>query len=200
MKFNQILIIIIVFSILSFSCSKSSDNPVNSITQSPKVGTSWTYQQDKFKADGIQYVTSNVVYRAVSEEVHGGETWLRVVDDSSYLVYLLKVKSGGLYQFANNASYLLCKSPAAVNDVYTTYNRGSTETFTVKEVNISIGSANGSSYHNVNKYEGYQGTELFDLIWYNSETWFPRRETYIHDPFTGIYRRDKRLILFSISY
>lgn len=199
MKLNQILLLIVVICGITASCSKSSD-PVIPVTKTPKLGTTWVYQQDKFKADGINYITTTVTHKATSEVTLGGETWLKITDDTLATVYLLNVKPGGLYQYADNASQLLCKMPAAVNDVYTAYNRGGSENFTVKQTGITVGSG-GTSYNNINMYEGYQGANLWDKIWYNDAVWFARRETWRYDPFfLTFYRRDSRLILTSITY
>lgn len=202
MKLNRsLLFLVFIVSTAIISCSKSSDDAVQPVVKTPKLGTTWTFQQDKFKPDNLNYITSTVTYKASSEVTLGGETWLKITDDTMAVVYLLNVKTGGLYQYDNNTSNLLCKSPGAVNDVYTGYNRGGNETFTVKQAGITIASGNGSSYSNVIMYEGYHGTELWDKIWYNDEVWFARRETWWHDPYPPYtYRRDRRMVLYSITY
>jgi len=200
MKVKQILQLLFIMGVYMISCKKSSSDTVAPTVQTPKLGTTWTYQQDNYISTGTSYITTTVHHKATSEVSFGGETWLKITDDTLAVVYLLNTKTGGLYQYANNTSDLLCKYPATLNDVYNTFNYGGSETFTVKDVGISIGSANGSSYTNINYYEGVKSGEMMDKIWFNNEVWFARRETYKHEPVTNLYRRDKRLILYSISY
>ena len=96
-------------------------------------------------------------YKAKSEETIGGEKWLRIVDtDTDTTAYLLNIKTDGLYQYTNNGSYLLCKYPAAVNDMYTTFNDGSAETFTVRGVNDTL--ATGIGDIPLSYYEGVKTT------------------------------------------
>ncbi|MFZ1369919.1 MAG: hypothetical protein WAR78_06040, partial [Ferruginibacter sp.] len=120
------------------SCQKEIDGIVNGATtapanQKPKLGTTWIYRYNTFYSFGGLLSSKFVTLKAKTEEVHGGETWLNIVDmDADTTVYLLNTKTGGLYQYANNNSYLFCKYPAAVNDTYNTFNKGEFEDFTVK--------------------------------------------------------------------
>lgn len=84
--------------------------------------------------------TSQVItHKAKSEENIGGEKWLKIADvGADTTVYFLNTKAGGLYQYTNNNSYLLCKHPAVVNDTYNTFNNGSAEGFTVKTANDTL--------------------------------------------------------------
>ncbi len=199
MKLNKALFLSIFISSIAASCSKSSDDPVP-VVKTPKLGTTWTYQMDKYGVNSNTFTTSTVKHKATSELNIGGETWLRITDDTLGLVYILNTKTGGLYQYDNSVSNLLCKYPATVNDSYNTYNYGAAETFTVKETGLSLGSSNGASFYNVNRYEGVKSGMITDQIWYNNEVWFARRETWIPSGvIPGSFRR-VRWILQSVTY
>lgn len=181
-----------------FSCKKTPDVPVTILK--PKVGTAWTYQLDTYGAGGTTFTTSNVTYRATSEKTLGGEAWLDITDSTSTTIYLLKQKSGGLYNYANSAANLLCKEPAVLNDTYVGFFNGATENFTVKEVKTTIGSG-GNPFPDfvTNKYEGLQAGLLKDNVWFNEDAWIVRRETYAVN-MSGVNNIKYRWRLLKIAY
>ncbi|MEP7237936.1 MAG: hypothetical protein ABI685_08730 [Ferruginibacter sp.] len=146
--------------------------------QKPKVGTTWTYRHYTYYSYGSLATIKMVTHKAKSEEMLGGEKWLKIVDvETDTTVYFLNEKTAGLYQYANNSSNLLCKDPAAVNDSYTTFNEGAAEMFTVKGVNDTL--ATGVGDIPLNYYEGVKTALLIDLIWYNKYAWIVWKFQYI---------------------
>ncbi len=112
----------------------------------------------------------------------GGEKWLKIVDvETDTTVYFLNTKTDGLYQYTNNAAYLLCKYPATVNDTYASFNGGSAENFTVRGVNDTISTGLGNIPSN--KYEGVKAAGyIIDILWYNKNAWIVRKYQYKYLP------------------
>lgn len=183
-KFFYLLIITALFA-STWSCQKElsylDDGIITPVDQKPKVGTTWTYRYYTYWSYGPLATTRILVYKAKSEETLGGEQWLKIVDvDTDTIVHFLNAKTGGLFQFANSASNLLCKYPAQVNDTYTTFNEGAVEDFTVRGVNDTLATAAGSiplSY-----YEGVKTGSLIDLIWFNENVWIVWKFQYYKGP------------------
>jgi len=150
------------------SCQKEIDGLAGGILtpdpadQKPKVGTTWTYNYNWYNSIGGMAQSKIVYHKAKSEEMIGGEKWLKIVDvDTDTTVYFLNTKTGGLYQYTNSNSYLLCKYPAAINDTYNTFNGGSTEDFTVRGVNDTT--ATGIGDIPLSKYEVGNGGDIYDV-------------------------------------
>lgn len=183
MKYNTSRILSIIFfgGLVLTSCQKEINGEpgtgmVNT-KQKPKVGTTWTYNYYVFNQNGGLHTSEIIIHRAKAEVILGGEKWLQIVDlAADTTVYLLNEKPGGLYQYTNNSSNLLCKFPATVNDSYITFNEGSTENFTVKAVNDTLPTGIGNVP--ANYYEGVKGLYLIDLIWYNEYGWIVRKTQY----------------------
>jgi len=170
------IIALFFLSALVISCKKSTDTTPVAITK-PRVGTAWTYQLDTYGAGATTFTSSNVVLKVSNEQTIGADTWLNVTDSTGATIYLFKQKIDGLYHYANSTANLLCKDPTAVGEIYTAFHNGASTTFTVKETNITIG---GSPFPDfvVNHYEGLQAGLLKDMIWYNTDAWIVRKETY----------------------
>ena len=117
------------------SCQKEIDGSITGggivpASQKPKVGTTWIYAYYTFYSYGGVATSKVVTHKAKTEETFGGEKWLKIVDVSTdTTVYFLNAKTGGLYQYTNSTSNLLCKYPASVNDTYTTFNDRLTRRF-----------------------------------------------------------------------
>lgn len=176
----SILIIVMLFTA---SCQKELDGsgpgggPLVPVSQKPKLGTTWTYYYYRYHSYGGVAEAKIMIHKAKTEETLGGEKWLNVVDMATdTTVYFLNIKTGGLYQYANNSSNLFCKYPAVVNDTYTTFNSGSTEDFTVKGVNDTLQTGIGDVP--ANYYEGFKVGKLIDLVWYTDNAWIVRRLVY----------------------
>jgi len=175
------VLLLLITPCLFMSCQKELDYLTNSnivpVVLKPKVGTTWTYYYYTFYSYGGVATVGVIVHKAKSEETLGGEQWLRIVDVAAdTTVYLLREKPGGLYQYANNSANLFCKNPAVVNDVYTSFNDGSSEVFTVKNVKDTLSTGIGDIP--VNYYQGVKGTRIVDETWYNEKAWIVRRATY----------------------
>ncbi|MBL0146011.1 MAG: hypothetical protein IPP48_09795 [Chitinophagaceae bacterium] len=183
------------------SCQKESniDNPVV-VTSTPRLGTLWTYRYLIYNQDGSLSSNQTITHKAKSEIMLGGEKWLNIVDvipDTT--VYLLNTKTGGLYQYTNNGSNLLCKFPAALNDTYTTFNEGVLENFTVKSVNEILPTGIGDIP--VNYYEGIKNSVLIDLIWYSDKAWIVRKTQYRNrSVITPVFYKYYTFYLDSITY
>jgi hypothetical protein len=203
MKIYQQALLLFVMTAIIFSCNKGgSDGPV--AVTSPRVGTTWTYQLDTYGAGGTSYTSNTLVYKVSNEQSLGGETWLNITDSTSTTVYLLRQKTGGLYNYANSTANLLCKDPATVNDTYSGFFSGAAESFTVKEVGTTIGggiSVLGTVFPDftVNRYEGTQAGILKDIIWNNSNAWIVRKETYAVN-LSGINNIKYRWRLLKVVY
>lgn len=182
MKLIKQLLVLFVLVNMVASCQKSTtDTPAE--VKKPKVGTAWTYQLDNYGAGGTSFTSNTVVYKVSNEQTFGGETWLNVTDSTGATIYLFKQKATGLYNYANTAANLFCKDPATVNEAYNGFLNGAAESYTVKEIGITIGggiSVLGTAFPDFvcNRYEGVQAGLLKDNIWYNSDAWIIRKETY----------------------
>lgn len=188
----------------SLSCQKEVDGTTEGAilpaNQKPKLGTQWTYNYTTYLATGGVQESKTLTLKAKSEQSHGGENWLNIVDtETDTTVYLLKTKTGGLFQYTNNNAHLLCKYPASLNDSYTTFNQGETEDFIVKGVNDSL--ATGIGVVASNYYEGTKNGFIIDYIWYNDNAWLVRQIKWIKKPppSTAYYRRST-LYIQSIIY
>lgn len=201
----------VIFLMLScvtfFSCKKSSSSTDGTTTnQKPKVGTIWTYRYYTYNspvAGGGIHTTEVLSYKAKNEVDLGGEKWLNIVNAATdTTVFILNEKTGGLYQYANNSSNLLCKNPAALNETYTSFNNGSTETFTVKGVKDTLLTGIGGIPSNY--YEGVKNSVLIDQLWYNEYAWVVQRHFYLYTtnppmPFNYYYKYSS-LFLDNIQY
>ena len=187
------------------SCQKeldglSEDGIINPADQKPKVGTIWTYRYTTYHILG-PVVSAKTIYHKAKEEVTlGGEKWLNIVDvGADTTLYFLNVKTGGLYQYSNNNSFLFCKSPAALNDTYNTFNDGSTEDFTVKGINDTLPTGIGDIP--ANYYEGVKGGYLIDRIWYNKNAWIVHRVIWRKKPDPSVaYWRYSTMYIDDIVY
>ena len=194
--------IIAVVGCLLVACQKESGggggtNPPAS--QKPKVGTTWTYSYYTFNSDGSLHSTETVTYKAKTQETLGGDTWLKVVNNANdTLVYYLKQKADGLYQYVNGSANLLCKFPAAVNDAYTSFNGGGMENFVVRGVNNTLATNIGNIP--VNYYEGSRGGDIFDYIWFNDNAWIAHHHVYRKLALSGVYYKWSSLFIQSIVY
>jgi len=184
------------------SCQKEIDGTlpggpgvIAPTNKKPKLGTTWTYRFDTFYSNGFLDKTTTVVHQAVSEEAHGTETWLNVIDTATHnTVYLLKEKTGGLFQYANNNEYQFCKDSATLNESYTGYEG----TFTVRGVRDSLAGYLGT--YVVNYYEvGPPGGDISNKIWYSPYYWIVQRFVYTRN-LSNIYYRRSAMYLTQISY
>lgn len=199
-------VITVLLVSLLVSCQKEAGggggtNPPAS--QKPKTGTTWNYSYYTFNSDGSLHTTETVTYKAKTQETLGGESWLKVVNNANdTLVYYLREKTGGLYQYANNAAQLFCKNPAAVNDSYSSYNARGPEDFVVKGVNTILPTNLGDI--KVNYYEGSKlingNPVIIDNIWYNENAWIVRHNVYRFLPLSGVYYKQTSLLIQSIVY
>ena len=106
--------------ILFISCK--DDPPPSPPAQKPKVGTTWTYVYYTYYSTGGLATSGVITHKATSQVTLGGESWLMVKDvTADTVVYYLQEKTGGLYQYTNNSSNLLCKNPAVLNETYTSF-------------------------------------------------------------------------------
>jgi hypothetical protein len=206
----KIVFIILLTGFVFSSCQKEANDSISgggSIIppkQKPKVGTVWTYRYYIYNSPGAGggiHSIDTLTLKAKSEDVLGGEKWLNIVDVATdTTIFLLNEKVGGLYQYTNNQSYLLCKNPAVVNDTYNTFNNGSTEDFTVKLVKDTLSTGIGDIP--ANYYEGVKLTYLVDQVWYNEYAWIVKKQYYVSKPGIGtwIYYRYSTLFLDKIVY
>lgn len=186
--------VLITWAFTIMSCQKEIDGTITGgiivpANQKPKIGTTWTYNYYTYYSYGGLATSKIIKHRAKNEETLGGERWFNIVDvDADTTVYFLNTKPGGLYQYTNSNSYLFCKYPAAVNDIYNTYNNGGIEDFTVKVVNDTLPTGVGNVP--VNYYEGIKNGILIDLIWYNDNAWIVRNIVWrrLSPPGTTYYR------------
>lgn len=202
-KINYIMLLFSFSGILLISCQKEITDLVNGninpANQKPKLGTLWTYRYYTYYAYGGVATSGIIMHKAKTEETIGGEKWLNIVDvNTDTTVYLLNEKTGGLYQYTNNASYLFCKNPASVNDAYTTFFEGGTEDFIVKAVKDTLPTGIGDIP--VNYYEGYRGTQLVDLLWYNTNAWIVRKIQYRKPPLGTLFYKYSALFIDNIVY
>jgi hypothetical protein len=196
MKVTASVGIFLVSACLLFtSCKKETKDVVRDTVQ---VGTVWTLQYKTFSASGVLSTTSTIRWRAQTEETLGSDKWLKIVDSTGALVFYLKLKTDGLYQYANNAPQLLCKSPAAVNDAYTSYNETANEDFLVTHTNLLL----DLPFFNatVNRYTGSRSGNVNDILWFNKDLWLAKLEKYTLNSFTGVWHIDKRWEVTGIQY
>lgn len=202
---KYISIVLMASCFLISSCQKEIDGEILGISGppvvlKPKVGTEWTYLYYTYLAlnGGIQ-TSATIKYWAKEEKVIAGEKWLNIVETGvDTTVYLLQEKTDGLYQYANNAAYLLCKKPAVLNTSYSTFNRGAAEDFTVKGVQDSL--ATNIGYIPVNLYEGKKAGILADQIWYHENAWIVRHYGFRKPPMGTIPYRNTAYFLMYITY
>lgn len=192
-KLFNLSFFLIIAAFFLVSCQKEVDGSINGVInpadQKPKVGTRWIYFYTTFYSYGAIRSIKTLTYRAKNEETLGGEKWLNIVDVATdTTVFYLNTKAGGLYQYTNNSSYLLCKYPAVVNDTYNTFNDGDFEDFTVKAVNDTIPTGIGNVP--ANHYEGVKNGYIIDFIWYNKNAWIVREIIWrkMAPPSTAYYR------------
>ncbi len=203
-KLFTFLFLLVISGYFLGSCQKELDGSTSGgivpADQKPKVGTIWTYRYYTYYSYG-GLATSKIIYhKARNEETIGGEKWLNIIDvDSDTTVYLLNVKTGGLYQYTNSNSYLLCKYPAVLNETYNTFNSGATEDFTVKGVNDTLPTGVGDVP--ANYYEGVKNSYLIDLIWYNKNAWIVRKHQYLKKaPPSTLYYMYSNMFIDNIVY
>lgn len=196
-------LIIGAFTIIS--CQKEIDGAVTGgvivpANQKPKLGTSWKYNYYTYHSYGGVATFKILTHRAKTEVILGGEKWLNIVDvDADTTVYFLNAKTGGLFQYSNGNSNLLCKYPAVLNDTYTSFNDGSVEVFTVKGVNDTLPTGIGNIP--LNYYEGVKTGFLIDLIWYNDNAWIVWEYIYFKGPPPGDrYYLYSKMFLDNIVY
>ena len=196
LKFRNILIACAV-AVLIISCKKDPGGGGTTVKQ-PTVGTTWTYYYYTYYTNGGVATSGTLTFKAVSEESFGGETWLRIKNTATdTTVYLLKEKTDGLYQYANNSSNLFCKYPGQMNDTYSSFNADTVENFTIKGVNQSLPTNIGDV--TVNFIEGYRNVNLKDEIWYNPDAWIVRHQIYRKLPL-GVNYKQAALFIQSITY
>lgn len=202
MNSMRFLTIAIVFSFAFGACKKKSEDTPAPITK-PRVGTTWTYRYRTFDNAGVAHAPISITIKATAEQSLGGENWISLDSASTTNWYKLKIKSDGLYQYAGSASYLLCKDPATLNETYTGYNTAYTnpakDTVTVKGVGIIL-DAPINDMAVVNYYEGAKVGNVIEKIWYNSNYWIVKKETFVYNPFLGFWHTDKRWELTNIEY
>jgi hypothetical protein len=198
---------LIIALLAMLSCQKEIDGSidqgivVNPTNLEPRVGTTWTYFYYWVTHQGGPTHAKTVKYKAASDTTISGEKYLRIIDmENDTLVYYMTRKVDGLYQFTNNASYILCKHPAAVGDTYTTFNDGATEDFTVRGVNDSTSTGIGNIP--LSKYEGVKTGYIIDVLWYNKNAWIVWKNQYKKNVFPmGIeYYLFSRMFIDRIVY
>jgi hypothetical protein len=179
---KAILVALASAAILTVSCKKSSTTVEPPVTK-PRVGSKFTYRYKTFFPSGLINTSQDVVYSITAEVTLGGEKWFQFSEPSGTPWLLLNVKAGGLYQYANNASNLLCKYPAAKNETYNAFNNGATETFTVKAVDSLLAAPIADV--KVNMYESMAGGYIMGYNFYNPDYWLVKREVWQLTPVLG---------------
>jgi hypothetical protein len=194
-KHMRKLFVVLLIPVLFVRCQKENgaDQPV----KQPKVGTEWTYTLKKYNAGGGLVSTTTVTYTISSEQTIGSEKWFVVKNNTGDTVHVLKQKTDGLHQYQFGAGRLLCKDPAFLNETYNTENDGNSETFLVKAKDYPLNAPFGPLL--IYYYEGKTGGVLRDVIWYNSEVWFAKKETY-KVSLAGVNYMDSRLEITDIDY
>ena len=187
--------------LLLVSCQQGLDNNIaTSTSQKPKSGTRWVYRYSTYYPNGGLISSSNVVYKAVSLEMLGTETWLKIVDSASNTpIFYLNEKTGGLYQYTGNSSNLFCKYPAAVNDTYNSFNGVDTADYFVRSITdtLSLGLLGDLP---VIYYEGIKVGQTVDKLWYNPKMWIAQRYMYRKFPLGVTYYKNASLILQDFTY
>lgn len=181
------------------SCQHESGGGGSNTNQKPKLGTRWVYRYSTYNSMGGFQNSMNVVYKAVSQETLGGESWLKVIDSATNAtIFYLTEKTNGLYIYVNNSSNLLCKYPAALNDTYTSFNGADSADYTVTGINdvLTLGVIGDIT---VTDYEGIKTGQTVDKLWYSTKMWIVQRYLYRKPPL-GSYYRYATLILQDFSY
>jgi hypothetical protein len=173
-----ILLFIAAFTLLS--CKKNSTTGNEAAPTKPRVGSKFTYRYKTFTQGGVVLTSQDLVYSITAEQTLGGEKWFQYSDPTGAPWLLLNVKTGGLYQYANNASQLLCKFPAALNETYTAFNNGATETFTAKAVDSLLVAPIADI--KVNMYESVAGGHVTGYNFYNADYGLVKREIWQLNP------------------
>lgn len=201
--FVRSVIAALVLICVAVSCKKSSSS-TPAAPDKPRVGTVWTYRYKTFDGAGVVSSTNNISIKATAEQTLGGESWISLDSAGTTNWYKLSLKSDGLYQYANGASYLLCKDPATLNQTYTGYNNAYTnpgkDTLTVLGSGISLDAPINTV--TVNYYEGNKMGNVVEKIWYNSKYWIVKKETYILNSIspTPFWHIDKRWELTAVTF
>lgn len=191
--------IVLFFFILTGIIACKGDPPPTPTPEKPKVGTTWTYTYYTYYTNGGIATSGTMTHKAVNEVTLGGETWLTIKDVAAdTVVYYLKEKTGGLYQYTDNNSHLFLKSPATLNESYTTRNRNTVMQYTVKGVNSSLPTNIGDVI--VNFYEGYIGVDLIEEIWFNANAWIVRHQVYRKHPLGLNFYKYSALFIQDIDY
>ncbi len=172
---KRFLALLLITVLVSLSCSKKSSTPEPAPT-SPRVGTKFTYRYKTFSPGGVVLTSVDQVYTITEERTIGSDKWFVISDPANAPWLLLNVKTGGLYQYANNASQLLCKFPAVLNETYAAYNNGATETFTVKAVDSLLAAPIADT--KVTMYESTAGGYVTGYNFYNAAYWLVKREVW----------------------
>ena len=191
--------VFIIYLFLLISCQQGSDGGTTQ-DQKPKLGTRWVFRYSTFNPQGGFDTSYNVVYKAISEDMLGGESWLKIIDSAANTtIFYLKEKTGGLFQYIGNGSNLMCKYPAAVNDTYRSlFNTTDSADYFVRSLNDTLQLGVIADVV-VNYYEGINSGQTVDKLWYNSKMWVVQRYLY-KKPLLGSYYRYATLILQDFSY
>jgi hypothetical protein len=197
---RTLLIMLVAATILTVSCEKNTTTAEGPVTK-PRVGSKFTYRYKTFYPSGLILSSQDVVYTITEEVVLGGEKWFRFSDPSGAQWLLLNVKTGGLYQYANNASNLLCKYPAIRNETYSAFNNEAVETFTAKAIDSLLAAPIADV--KVNMFESTTGSFVTGYNFYNPEYWLVKREVWKIYPLLGggfVSNRQYRWELTNVVY
>jgi hypothetical protein len=197
---KALLVTLVAAATLTVSCKKSSTAVDTPVTK-PRVGSKFTYRYKTFYPSGLILSSQDVVYSITAEVTLGGEKWFQFSDPSGAPWLLLNVKTGGLYQYANNASNLLCKYPAVRNETYTAYNNGAVETFTAKAIDSILVAPIADI--KVNMVESTVGGYVTGYNFYNPDYWLVKREVWQVYPVLGggfVSNRQYRWELTTVVY
>lgn len=190
-------LLLVSIVILLASCQKENDN-TQPVAQKPKVGTTWIYSYYIYNPQGGVISSKFLTWKAVAQETIAGESWLRInelVVDTT--VYLLREKTGGLYQYDNSSAQLFCKNPANTGDTYSSFYRDTTLAFTVSMAAFTYGSNVGDV--KTNFYEARRNGNLTDEFWFNENAWILRQQSY-RKPLFGSYYKYTAHFIQSITY
>jgi hypothetical protein len=195
---NMFKLPVLLFAVIVFTTTSCQKMLELAPEPQPKVGTQWVYDSTNYFADGRVKSTGTVTYTADSEVVLGNEKWLKIVNGGGKTIWYLHKNTGGLYQYANNASNLFLKYPAVLNDTYNTYNEGNAESFKVTAVSDTVELAH--EFVDATRYEGTKNSMVVDKIWFNSSKWIVQKDIYGRN-FTGlIYYRKSHLLLQKVVF
>ena len=195
----------IVIAILLQACQKGPDE-IDISNQKPRVGSKWVYRYTTYTSMGGFIMSKDLTYRATAMETLGGEQWLKIVDSATGVTaFYLREKPDGIYQYINNNSYLMCKTPAAVNDTYTGFTATEAADYTVRSVG-EVQAFGVLGNLTVNYYEGtitlpLTGTHTADKLWYNKRVWIAQRYIYTKiGVINPTYYRSATLIIQNFIY